>query len=467
MTAKQSGEVIDIGSRHTGLLSYGDEAVAQGADFVHSILEALPAAIYTTDATGCITYYNKAAAELWGHKPEIGTSEWCGSWKLFWPDGSLLPHDQCPMALALKQKQPIRGMEAIAERPDGTRIPFAAYPTPLFDPSGRLIGAVNMLVDSRERKQQVDTAQRLAAIVESADDAIIGKELDGTIITWNAAAERLFGYLAEEIVGQSIRTLIPHNLQNEEDLIIERLRKGQRIDNYETVRQGKHGGLIDVSLTVSPIRDEQGKIVGASTIVRNISERKRAENQIALLAREAEHRTKNLLATVQAAVRLTQADSPGVFKKIIEGRIQALANFHRLFSASRWSGAELHTLISQELSPYCLKQEKRVVVKGPNVLLKPSVAETMAVVLHELSTNSAKYGALSAAEGSVSVELSCPSGGPLTLRWTEANGPEVKQPTRQGFGTRVIKSLVGAQPNGKIRFDWRPEGLRCEITLGT
>jgi len=371
------------------------------------------------------------------------------------------------MALALKQKQPIRGMEAIAERPDGTRVPFAPYPTPLFDASGTLIGAVNMLVDISDRKQQAETGQRLASIVESADDGIVSKDLDGTILTWNAGAERIFGYLAEEIIGKSIRTLIPHHLQDEEDLILERLRRGQRIEHYETVRQRKHGSSIDVSLTVSPIRNTQGKVVGASKIVRDISGRKRNESQIALLAREAEHRTKNILAIVQAAVRLTRAESAETFKKLIEGRIQALANVHTLVSASGWSGAEIHTLISQELSPYRSEQEKRVVIRGPSVLLEPSAAETMAVAIHELSTNSAKYGALSVAEGSVSVEWSCPSGGPLTLRWIEANGPEVKSPTREGFGTHVVKKLVGAQPDGAIRFDWRPEGLRCEITLGT
>ena len=116
-------------------------------------VQALPAAIYTTDAEGRITFYNEAAAALWGCRPELGKSEFCGSWKLYWPDGTPLPHDECPMAMALQQRRPIRGMEALAERPDGTRIPFVPYPTPLFDASGRLTGAVNMLVDISERKR--------------------------------------------------------------------------------------------------------------------------------------------------------------------------------------------------------------------------------------------------------------------------------------------------------------------------
>ena len=116
-------------------------------------IEALPAAVYMTDAEGRLTFYNEAAAALWGCRPELGDTKFCGSWKLYWPDGTPLPHDQCPMAMALHQRRPIRGMEAVAERPDGTRIPFIPYPTPLFDESGRLTGAINMLVDISERKR--------------------------------------------------------------------------------------------------------------------------------------------------------------------------------------------------------------------------------------------------------------------------------------------------------------------------
>jgi PAS domain S-box-containing protein len=137
-----------------------EEALRDSERRLHELLAAIPAAIYTTDAQGKITYYNEAAVEFAGRRPVVGSDEWCVSWKLYWPDGTPLPHDRCPMALALKENRPIRGMEAVAERPDGTRIPFIPFPTPLYDAEGNLIGAINMLVDVSERKQ-AETQQRV------------------------------------------------------------------------------------------------------------------------------------------------------------------------------------------------------------------------------------------------------------------------------------------------------------------
>lgn len=134
--------------------------LAEGERQFQALLGALPVAIYTTDAAGNITYYNEAAAEFWGHRPALGSSMWCGSWKLYWPDGTVLLHHECPMALCLKRGETIRGYEAVAERPDGTRVPFIPYPTPLRDAEGNLTGAVNMLVDISDRKR-AENAQAL------------------------------------------------------------------------------------------------------------------------------------------------------------------------------------------------------------------------------------------------------------------------------------------------------------------
>ena len=281
------------------------DAVEHAKPRLETLIQALPAAIYTTDAAGRITFFNEAAAELWGCRPEIGTSEFCGSWKLYWPDGRPLPHGECPMALALKEQRAVRGMEAVAERPDGTLVHFVPYPTPLFDNSGILIGAVNMLVDISDRKRADSDAQRLASIVESSDDAIISKDLDGIITSWNRGAERLFGYTAEEVIGKSVTILIPEDRMNEEPEILDRIRRGERVDHYDTVRRRKDGSLIDISLTVSPLKDADGKIIGASKIARDITERKRAQEQQKLLVNEMQHRIKNSLATIQAIATQT------------------------------------------------------------------------------------------------------------------------------------------------------------------
>ena len=313
----------------------------------------------------------------------------------------------------------------------------------------------------------LNATQRVVSIVESSDDAIVSKDLNGIITSWNKGAERIFGYEAEEIIGKPITILMPLDRQDEERGILERIRRGERIEHYETVRQHKDGNPVDISLTVSPIKDAKGNIIGASKIGRDISERRRSEEQIAILAREAEHRAKNVLATVQATVNLSQSDTPDGLKHAIGGRIQALANVHRLFVESRWMGAEIHSLVKDELAAYSQDGEAHAQIDGPKVLLEPVTAQAIAVTLHELATNAAKYGALSAPEGKVRVEWSRAADGRLVLRWTEAGGPPVKAPTRQGFGTRVMESMVRGQLKGEVRLDWRAEGLACEIALPT
>jgi PAS domain S-box-containing protein len=252
------------------------------------MIDALPAAIYTTDAKGKITHFNPACVEFSGRTPEIGTDHWCVTWKLYYPDGRPMPHDQCPMAIALKEGVAIRGSEAIAERPDGTRIWFMPYPTPLFDDAGEITGGINMLVDITERKNAESDGAYLAAIVESSDDAIVTKGLDGIITTWNASAERLFGYSAPEAIGKSITMIIPLDRLDEEPQIIERIRRGDRVDHFETQRVRKDGKLLDISLTISPVKDRAGRIVGASKVARDITDRKRAEQQLRQAKQEAD-----------------------------------------------------------------------------------------------------------------------------------------------------------------------------------
>jgi PAS domain S-box-containing protein len=303
-------------------------------------------------------------------------------------------------------------------------------------------------------------AQRLAAIVESSDDAIVSKDLNGSVVTWNRGAERIFGYAAEEIIGKPILIIIPPDRQNEESLILDGVQRGERIDHFDTVRRRKDGTLIDISLTVSPIKDENGRIIGASKIARDVTERKRQETFINVLSREVDHRAKNLLAVVQSMVTLTEGDTPAALKAAISGRIQALANAHNLLAVSHWQTAFVKSIVEHELDPY----KSRTMITGPSYAVGARAAQSIAIVLHELATNAAKYGALSASSGSVGVEWSLQPNQHLFLRWTEVGGPEISPPSREGFGSRVIKMMI-QNSDGSVQFDWRSAGLVCSIDI--
>ena len=437
------------------------------------ILDALPAAIYVTDPLGRITYFNEAAVALWGHRPDIGTSEWCGSWKLFWPDGRALPHGECPMAMAIKEKRAVRGMQAIAERPDGTRVPFEPYPTPVFDASGALVGAVNMLIDVTDRKRADQIKQRLASIVQFSDDAIISKNLDGIIESWNAGAERIFGYTANEAIGQPVQMLIPPDRFDEEPKILNRIRRNERIEHYETVRRRKDGSLVDISLTVSPILDADGRVIGASKIARDITERRKAQEQRELHFREMDHRIRNLFSLAGSVVTLSapSARTPKEMAAIARDRLEALARAHALTLPKRFDNSDqaenpttLQTLIHAVVAPYD-EAQRRVVISGPDVPVSASLATSFALVLHEFATNAAKYGALSTPTGRV--DIACAETNDVfSLTWTERGGPRIEvEPTSLGFGTKLTQATVVDRLGGKLSREWSLDGLTIRLSV--
>ena len=431
------------------------------------LLDALAVAIYTTDADGRITFYNQSAADLWGHRPELGSAQWCGSWRLYWPDGRPMRHDECPMAVTLKEGRPVRGVEAIAERPDGTRVWFVPYPTPLRDGSGRLVGAINLLIDITERYQRELESVRLAAIVASSDDAIISKTLDGLITSWNAGAARIFGYEASEMIGQSITRIIPPELYEEEQQILAQLKRGEHIDHYETIRLAKNGRRLDISVTVSPLRDKWGRIVGASKVSRDITERKDAEKLQRLLIDELNHRVKNTLATIQAVANqsLRRAKSPDDFVASFTGRVQALAKANTLLTHTSFQGAELMDLVSEQVL-LGRADDNRISCSGPRLMLGSQVAIHLALILHELATNARKYGALSVPNGHLSViwEVRTNGGRNLFLQWTESGGPNVTAPAERGFGTTLLEQALQAH-GGEASIRYAANGVTGEIKI--
>lgn len=297
------------------------------------ILDDLPAAIYTTDIEGRLTYFNKACIAFSGRTPTLGNDLWCVTWKLFTPDGRPLPHSECPMAVALREGREVRDVEAIAERPDGSRINFKPYPTPIRDAAGNLIGAVNMLVDITEQKQ--------------------------------------------------------------------------------------------------------------------------AENRIKLMAREIDHRAKNLLAVTQALVSLTKGETVADYKRALGARLDALAKVNGLIAQARWERIDLRTLIEQELEAV-----GNATVRGETFFLTPAAAQAFAMMIHELATNAVKYGALSSEEGRLDVSWTTDSERTLMLRWVEQGGPPATEPTSTSTGTSVIRGAV-KQLNGELFREWAPSGLSC------
>jgi PAS domain S-box-containing protein len=308
------------------------------------LLEALPMAIYTTDTAGRLTFYNQAAADLWGYHPWLGETRWCGSWRLYWPDGKPMPHEESPMAVALRENRPIRGCESVAERPDGSRVSFIPYPTPLHSPLGELVGGVNMLVDITHRK---------------ADESAQMKSLQ-------------------------------------------------------------------------------------------------------LLAREVDHRANNMLATIQALARMTRADTIDSYVAKLLGRISAVSRAHTLLAETRWRSADLRRILEEETA--VVDGGERVRLDGPDVALRSEVAQSLAMVIHELTTNATKYGALSTGVGRVNVTWSVQPDD-IVVVWTECDGPVISTSPRANLGIKLIESAVKGQLNGNIVFDWCAEGLNCTIKL--
>jgi PAS domain S-box-containing protein len=279
-----------IGSNSEKVKTSEGKIILPGDDMQKRIelFENLPVAIYACDSSGYITSYNKAAVKLWGKAPELGKDRWCGSWKIFNADGEPLPLDECPMARTIRTGVAIEGEEIIIQRPDGSLVNILPYPVPVFNEDRKITGAINTLIDITDQKESETKQARLAAIIESSDDAIISKTLDGIVTSWNNAAERMFGHTEEDMVGKSITVLIPPTHLAEETLILSKIRNNEKVEHYETIRLAKDGTQLDVSLTISPIKNNDGHIIGASKIARNISKQRASEEKLQRYAENLE-----------------------------------------------------------------------------------------------------------------------------------------------------------------------------------
>jgi PAS domain S-box-containing protein len=311
---------------------------------VSDVLEALPTAIYLTDAEGWLTDYNQAAARLWGYRPEIGEARWCGSSKIFTFDGTPVPHDECPMAIALRTGQPVHGLEAEAERPDGTRVACAVYPTPLTDDNGRVIGGVNMMVDITERRATEE--RRLAQV------------------------------------------------------------------------------------------------------------------------REMHHRVNNTLATVLAIMGATKRHTRTVeeFQRSFSDRIQALSRTHAALTERAPGGLSIRNLLDSELAMFADGEEGRVTLAGGDAVLSERLAAPVGMAIHELATNAVKHGALAGPGGTLSVQWR-QSGAELEIDWRERGVAIPHQPTRSGFGARLLTEILPRQIGATIDIRYEPDGVHAVLAI--
>jgi len=427
-------------------------------DLDQAAWDAVPFGMALFGADGRVARLNQPAELLWRWNNETVGNE--KAWR------AAAGETAAAIEQALRFGTPIKDRHETITAGDGSQTEITSDVTVLRDATGRIQGALHCF---REISPALTAQERehLASIVEYSDDAIISKDLNGIILSWNKGAERLFGYTSEEAVGKPITMLIPEQRIDEEPEILRRIRSGERIDHYETVRRRKDGALVDISLTVSPMRDGRGKIFAASKIARNISEHKRAEAQRNLLIAELNHRVKNTLATVVSIAR--QSFTGGNVEEAraaFDERIRGLARTHGRLANTNWESVQLEALFADEFAPYRHHSGSNVNLDGPQIDLSPRCALTLGLAVHELVTNAAKYGALSTDSGTVDVKWSLDtSQRMLDINWIEDGGPAVPPPRRSGFGRLLLERVLVSDLKSDVRLDFDPRGLRCRIRI--
>jgi PAS domain S-box-containing protein len=283
---------------------------------------------------------------------------------------------------------------------------------------------------------------------------------------WDDGHYRIFGVEPQEftVTPENIRPRIHSDDWHGLQMGFERVAKGGHAHQLEFRVLRPDGQVRWCVGSAAATLDKDNRVARVSGVTIDITDRKEAEERQMLLAREVDHRAKNALALVQSILRLTRADNLHAYMTAVEGRIKALSRAHTVLSQSRWHGADLRGLVDEELAPYRVDNAEKIATSGPEILLQPPTAQTLALALHELATNAAKYGALSSSSGRLQLSWQL-NNGKLVFDWSESGGPATKPPTAKGFGTRIIVATIERQLRGHIAFNWRPEGLRCVISV--
>jgi PAS domain S-box-containing protein len=321
---------------------------------------------------------------------------------------------------------------------------------------------------SAKRRAAAADDARYRAIVDTAVDAIVVIDERGRIEAFNPAAERLFGYPAADMIGQNVNRLMPEPYHGEHDGYLERYRgTGERRIigiGREVSGRRSDGTTFPLELSIAEWRDGDHRFF--TGVMRDVTDRRRAEELQRLMINELNHRVKNTLATVQsvAGQTLRNADDLEGARESLTRRLLALAQGHDILTRESWDGADLADIVDAVVAAH--GEAERFCVDGPTVRLAPKATLALSMALHELMTNAAKYGALSHPDGQVRLtwrRIEDAPGERLQLRWEEADGPPVTEPTRQGFGTRLITGGLARELGGSVALDYRPAGVICEI----
>jgi len=454
-------------------------AILRGAD---GVLDLLPVATFITDARGTILQYNQSAVAIWGRAPKPGQTHEQFNENTQFREADGTPTARSLLAEVLATGRPVRDAERIVERPDGTTLIVSVNIDPLRNAKGEIVGAVNCFLDITERKrmdaalaqsrlQMLEQEQRLAATYEHVSIGITEVGPNGRIVRVNEAICAITGFSREEMLGGF---LFRHTYADDSDIdraAFEEQVAG-KLEFYSVEKRmiRKDGRIIWIAVRSSPVRSADGKMLYVVRVVQDITERKAAEQRQKLLIDELNHRVKNTLATVQslAAQTARAAATPALFRERFEGRLIALSKAHDQLTQHHWESADLRALLSASFAPYLGTVPERVVLRGESVVLRPRIVLTLAMAMHELATNAAKYGALSAPGGSIviawrSVEE---DGRPmLRIDWVEHGGPPVTPPAQRGFGSKLIEGSIASELGGGAKMIFAPEGLRCEMAI--
>jgi PAS domain S-box-containing protein len=446
------------------------------------LLDVLPIATFVCDAQGTLLQFNQRAVEIWGRTPAPGQTHasFSAASRFFEMDGT--PMQQPLLASVLATGMPVRDAQHRVERPDGTQIVVSVSIEPLRNARDELVGAVNCFLDvterertmtalaeSRRRVHEHEQEQRLAATYEHAAIGISEIAPDGRFLRVNEAICAITGRSRDELLtSQLFRFTHPDDV--DADRLAFRKQVAGELEFYSIEKRfvRPDGRLIWMSVRSSPVRTAEGGLLYVVRVVQDITERKEAERRQKLLLDELNHRVKNTLATVQSLATQTArgVSNPQDFRTSFEGRLIALSKAHDQLTRRHWERADLRELLTGSLAPYAAPD--RVVLRGEDLQLRPRTVLTLAMAVHELTTNAAKYGALSVPGGRVEIRWeSVEQAGQRLLRldWTERDGPPVAPPQRRSFGSRLIESSIAAELHGTTRLDFAESGLTCEMLM--